>query len=211
MQLPITFNCCLAITFRLAEVLHHLFYALFFSRSWIQLDFLSLDCVSGESNFFNRVYVVSCAPMALALIIVLVFYLRVAFMPDTSFRRPDVESEHSAALLLLSFVVVPPCAMVQLQGMRCKTLPHDGSSFLVIDARIDCLSDEYREFLLFNVFFAVIYLFVLPMLWLYLLWNVRHLLNPPDLKMATALKNRAQEPELSALSFLFSDYRPSMW
>ena len=149
--------------------------------------------------------------MALALLIVLGFYLRVAVMSDASVRRPAIKSEHSAALLLLSFVVVPPCSMVQLQGMRCRTLPHDGSSFLVIDARIDCHSYEYREFLVLNVLFALIYLLVLPMLWLYLLWNVRHLMNPPGVQMATALKNRAQELELSALSFLFSDYRPSLW
>jgi hypothetical protein len=55
------------------------FSSLLFALGFLQLDFLSLDCVSGETNYFNRVYAVSVTPILFSAVNAVVFALRLFF------------------------------------------------------------------------------------------------------------------------------------
>jgi hypothetical protein len=96
---------------------------------FLQMDFLSLDCVNGKSNFFNRVLVTSLVPIALAFTNGVIFLVRWFFFfggktsaataTPLAARRASIASQHSSAFLLLTYVVLPTCSMVQFQVCVC--------------------------------------------------------------------------------------------
>lgn len=161
--------------------------------NFLQLDFLSLDCVSGHNSFFNRVYVVSLTPIAIALFNLLVYACRAVAVQRRiakhrrSGKKPDhmalgaqairVDSQHAFAFLVLTYMVLPPCSKIQFQSLNCVTLPGMGSSFLVADSSIDCRSSAYSSFRVLVCLCIAIYQ-AIPLLWLFLLWRVRRELNP---------------------------------
>jgi len=80
--------------------------------SFLQLDFLSLDCVSGQNSFFNRLYVVFLCPIAAAIAILLVYFIRVHMSPASE-EQQRLKTQHVAAFLPLTYLVLPPCSMVR--------------------------------------------------------------------------------------------------
>ena len=122
-------------------------------------------------------------------------------------RREAIWAQHGFTALLLSYLILPPVAMKQLQALDCIPFPHDGSSFLRVDTAVDCASAEYAEFRVAVVLFAAAYQSV-PVAWFALLWRERRKLNPPakpDKRLALFIRD--QDRSLDALRFLFNDYR----
>ena len=182
--------------------------------NFLSFDFLSLDCVSGEANFFSRVYVTSFVPMGASLLNAVVYWVRAQLVEgddkEKNSRRRELFSAHGFMFLLLTYCVIPPCALIQFQALDCDTLEHTGESFLRVDSNINCDSPDYRAFLVADVFFVLIFM-SLPLLWWVLLWRERESLNPNGMRELTALRNRENNTELLHLAFLFSDYRPQCW
>jgi len=178
----------------------------------LSFDFLSLDCVSGQASFFSRVYVVSLGPIGVSLLNVAVYMVRAYRIEgeNSRRRRRSLYSVHGYMFLLMTYCVLPPCALIQFQALLCDTLEHTGESFLHLDSQIDCDSTEYRLFLIADVLFVAIFMSI-PLLWWALLWREREHLNPKGVNDQTTLRNRKINSELSHLSFLFSDYRPQCW
>ena len=129
---------------------------------------------------------------------------------EKSSRRRELFSAHGFLFLLMTYCVIPPCALIQFQALDCDTLEHTGESFLRVDSNINCDSPDYRAFLVADVFFVLIFM-SLPLLWWVLLWRERESLNPNGMRELTALRNRENNTELLHLAFLFSDYRPQCW
>ena len=180
----------------------------------LSFDFLSLDCASGQTNFLNRVYITSLVPIGLSLLNVAVYWVRSHLVEGNakkkSSHRRRLFSAHAFVFLLLTYCVIPPCALIQFQALTCDTLDHTGETYLRVDSQINCDSPQYRAFHVANVLFVSIFM-SLPLLWWSLLWRKREHLNPNGMREETALRNRENNTGLSHLSLLFSDYRPQCW
>lgn len=82
----------------------------------LRLDFLSLDCVSGKSNYFSRVLAMSLGPIIFIMFVGAALGLRLsAAALSSAERRSEIVSQHAYAFLLVTYLVLPPCAMTQFQ------------------------------------------------------------------------------------------------
>jgi hypothetical protein len=214
--------------------------ALLFALSFLQLDFLSLDCVSGQSNYFNRVLVVALTPIFLSLVLGVLFVVRRfgALLSTETQRSTRIANQHAWAFLLLTYCVLPPVSMVLFQALDCETLQPSGTTFLRSDSSIDCRSSAYLEFKAVVSFFIAVYQ-GLPLMWLALMWRVSSRLNPrikkhgggggggggggdataaaaaaaspSSAQLEVILEKRNVDPGLQYLNFLWSDYTPARW
>jgi len=85
-----------------------------------EFDFLSLDCFSSPSNsYLRRVLLVSLIPVGLALAgsAVGAWRLRAAISEK---QRARIQSRHAWAILLLSYLVLPPCSKAQVTHVHHK-------------------------------------------------------------------------------------------
>ena len=125
--------------------------------SFFQLDFLTLDCVSGENSFYAKVYVTQFFPIVIVALIAFVGVLRIivshvwsrsspADSPQINTYHDGIVNQHVYAALLVTYIVLPTVASLQFKAMDCVTMHHDGSSFLRVDSAIDCDSEEYEDF-----------------------------------------------------------------
>jgi len=92
------------------------FSSLLFALGFLQLDFLSLDCVSGETNYFNRVYAVSVSPILLSAANAVVFALRLFF--NKAHTEVVLVSSAASSFNLLNNVGVPSRLSERLSTFR---------------------------------------------------------------------------------------------
>jgi len=181
--------------------------------SFISFDISTLDCLSfgGEERVYNTVYAYSLAPIIIALLIIIVGAIRVFLLLPVT-RRTEVVSQHSYALLLLSYLVMPPVTTKQFQALNCFTLQHDDErSFLRQDSSIICNDSEHEDFMVVDAFLIILYMLIPPM-WIILLRRVRHRLVPKGMEdEAIVVEMRDKDAHLSTLSFLFRDYKVNVW
>ena len=139
--------------------------------SFLQFDFLTLDCMSGESSFYNKLYVTQFTPLFLFAMIVLVGVLR-ALAAELGAKRMNAKAsgaifnQHMYMALLLSYCVFPTVSALQLKSLWCMTLEHDGKvvdSFLREDSSISCLSPSYQRFKAVVILGIVVYQSSKPM------------------------------------------------
>ena len=197
--------------------------------SFVQFDWLSLDCATGRNSFFSRVIVASLLPIILIAVIVASGVMRFVCAGRRSAAdktSPEVENgggtveERRARIfsstafwcLVLTYMVLPTVATLQFKALDCVTLKHDDSSILRADSLIDCRSDAFLEFRTATLLFIFVYQSI-PLVWLCLLWRCREHLNPPigDQPVESALLLRKRNPLIKHLKFLYSDYLPSHW
>ena len=188
--------------------------------SFFSLDFLSIECFAdadAEQRYYQTVMFYSIVPLfgALAIVVACGFRLLLAAVlnPDAGVKLTnDIKSQHLWSFLFLTYIVLPPVAMKQLQSLDCRVFPHDGSRLLRADTSVDCDSDSYQSFKQTTLIFVAIYQLI-PMIWLYLLWLRRDQLNPKVSKMdpSLGLYIREKDVSLRSLEFLFDSYRCDNW
>jgi hypothetical protein len=171
--------------------------------SVVSFDFLSLECLFEESNHFTSVYLWSLTPIALALVLVFVHFVR-ARRRGSTVTTADLTYQ----LLLLGYLVLPSVSLKQLQAIDCVEVAD--KFYVRIDTSVDCDSREFRTFRVVDAFFIAAYLST-PLIWLALLLSKRESLNPApttgsDKKLALFLRD--QDHELRPLKFLFGSYAP---
>jgi len=174
--------------------------------SAVSLDFLSLDCIEG-TDYFSSVYAWCFVPIALAVLNFAVFAARVS--TSSSSTRQGLESSHTYAFLILSYMVLPPVSRKLFQSLDCISVA--GGSYLRIDTGIDCEDGAYQRFLVPASFLLVIYLSI-PVVWFVLLYRKRDLLNPgtgddPEFKRYL----RSMSTEMDSFRFLFEVYSMPLW
>lgn len=159
-------------------------------------------------------FVTSLVPIGTSIINFIVYWMRTQLVKGSASeviaRRRSLFSDHGFAFLLMTYCVIPPCALIQFQALDCMVLEHTGESFLRLDSQISCTSADYRLFLVADIIFVTIFM-SLPMLWWVLLWRELEHLNPKGMRDQTVLRNRKNNKDLAYLQFLFSDYRPQCW
>ena len=176
--------------------------------SVLQLDFLSLDCATGQNSFVTRVLVVSLVPIILIFFDLVVYLVRRFCSKQLPLDK--AASEHAYFALVLSYAVLPACSTLLFQSLSCRTFDNSKESILVVDSAIDCNSDEYKALAAVVIGFIFVYLSI-PVVWFVLLWKTRESLNPPDLPLGSKLKIRDHDPSIRYLAFLFMDYYPDCW
>ena len=72
--------------------------------SFLQLDFLTLDCISGENSFYNKVYVTMFFPLLLLAVIVVIGVLRVLISRGRAHVLKNIYKQSIYMTLLLSYI-----------------------------------------------------------------------------------------------------------
>ncbi len=133
---------------------------------------------------------------------------------DDSAATARITSQHAWALLLLTYLVLPPVSMVLFQALDCDELRHDGSLFLRADSSVDCAAPSYERFRAVVALLVAVYQ-SLPLCWLVLLRRVRRRLDPPGWDRSRTVEDvqeqRAGDPALALTAFLWGDYVPHRW
>jgi len=194
--------------------------------SILSLEILSLECFqsteSSEKRYYFTVYLWSILPMIFALIIILIGLLRLlsslqqkpvaSSSASSTSSSSSILSQHVWLLLLLSYLVLPPVTMKQLQGLDCIPFKHDDSSYLRADTSIDCNGDSYQSFQIINILSLFLYQLI-PIIWFQLLFKHRKELHVPSFSENEEflLIDRDSKTSLSHIKFLFKDYKGDKW
>jgi hypothetical protein len=111
----------------------------------------------------------------------------------------------------LSYIVLPPVSNKQLGVFDCITLK-SGKRYLRSNTGVDCDSQDYEVFSTHIILFVILYQ-IIPILWITLLFQKRHVLNPPtfaeDQRLAIYIRSKSED--LFPLKFLFEDYKCNKW
>jgi hypothetical protein len=161
--------------------------------------------------------------MLMGLFIVFVGMLRYIFISyatasmtdssklDVSYLKTSIVNQHIWLLLFLSYLVLPPVTMKQLQGLDCIPFHHDNSAYLRVDTGVNCQSDDYYYFKVIDILFFCLYQLI-PLTWMFLLYRNRAALHvATSSNMDEALTQRDEDRSLSHLKFLFKDYKGTKW
>jgi hypothetical protein len=172
--------------------------------SIFSFDVSTLDCSSLAGNrVYNAVYAYSITPIIIASFIAITGAVRAYLLLPVT-RRAEVYAQHSYALLLLSYVVVPPVTTKQFRSLNCFEL---NGLWLREDSSINCEDSKHKEFTVLVVLLIMIYM-AIPLCWMVLLRRVRHRLVPNGVEdAAIVVEMRDKDEQLTALRFLFKDYK----
>jgi hypothetical protein len=124
--------------------------------SFIKISFISIDCVA-DKNYHDEVYATSAFPLMLCTGVLASYVARVALNAKlTRSQRAHGFSAHAGAALLVTYLVLPKVATVQLQGLNCLQL-RTGEAYLKADTSIDCNGEDHQRFIIFNVLLILLY------------------------------------------------------
>jgi hypothetical protein len=175
--------------------------------SFFSFGFVSFDCMFTESNPMTSVYIWSCLPVVVGLMLVCAHLGALVLARDAA---PDA-STLAYRLLVMGYMLLPVVSLKQLQALDCVEVAQ--KRYLRIDTSVDCDSNEYQLFKIVDGAFIAVYL-ATPLLWFYLLFVNRDRLNPAHtagLDTAHSIFVRDMDSGLSPLRFLFSVYKPKFF
>jgi len=196
--------------------------------NFFSFDFISIECFStnAKERYFFTVYVYSIVPLVISFVLFVLAAVRltiVALHNGSVAAANKIRSLHLYLFLFLTYLVLPPVAMKQLQSLDCIEFEHVEarpnkedkiykSKYLRFDTSIDCESQEYYEFRNNILVFIAIYQLI-PWVWYRLLKSKKSAVNPAVSKAdpGLALHVRSKDVSLSSLRFLFQSYRCEMW
>jgi hypothetical protein len=183
--------------------------------SIFSFEFLALKCFSeGNSAYYDTVYMWCIGPiLVISLIAISLLLFKVqARLSGHSFDHQveSMKNKHISAILLVSYMVLPPVLSQLLQVFDCIKISQH--YYLRSDTAVSCESDEYLSFRNVVIVFFMMYQSI-PLTLLLLLYNKRTSLNPPtsnhDPKLALFIRDNNQE--LASLRFLFKVYKCNKW
>ena len=182
--------------------------------AFVQLDFLSIDCMKG-SSYHSNVYATSAFPLVLFVVVFLsyVFSNCVAYVTGAlnKTKKAQLYSFHFSAFLTITYLVLPAVASSQFKGLNCIQYANSDEAYLKADTSIDCNGPVHQEFIFRNCLMILAYQMI-PVMYVVLLRSAKDRLNPPDAAdEAEALRKRDEDASLQPIRFLFIDLRPSRW
>jgi hypothetical protein len=109
----------------------------------------------------------------------------------------------------MTYAVMPPICRYQFQALDCINIA--GNEYLRIETSIDCSSNRYAAFKVFDIIFILVWMSV-PLLWLLILYRKRQRLNPSNaVDLSHALRLQRADKGLNASSFLWMEYQPKFY
>ena len=181
--------------------------------SFVELDFLSLDCLDVKNTFYWSVYLSAAFPAALSVLNWVTYSFRVTGELALGYgeeARAKLWAEHMFAFLATVSLFLPACSQAQFEALDCVTLAND-DRWLRKDTAVDCKSDSYRRTFRPIVIVLIMVFQSLPLIYIALLYSVRERLNPKMANKTLAMETRERDESLRPYRFLFSDYRLNRW
>ncbi|CAM9792494.1 unnamed protein product, partial [Laminaria digitata] len=148
-------------------------YSLFLS--WINvLNFdlgyiLSASCVLPSVNFYQQLLATTIAPFVVAAGLVLTYYMA---KPGRAGHAP------TAYTLLYVGLVFTSTSSTVLKTFACDNDVMEGESYLRADYSISCNTHKHGLFRKYAGLMVVVYPVGIPVLYFFVLWRKRKLLNP---------------------------------
>ena len=170
--------------------------------------------VERTDDFITDFYVIVLTPLVAAGLIAAIGVARAARTPG---KRNAIGYVHGSALLLLSFLVLPATSMKIFRLLApCFKLRTNNTWLHYADLAVNCESTRFLNARALGIIMIFIYPVGIPLGYACVLYRFRDLINPPgcsDELHAMRVRNEAKKsrPELQAIDFLFSCYRPSAW
>jgi len=178
---------------------------------FFSLDFAGFDCAGYDA--YDKVIIISMIPIGVGVFIVMIGFIRAGILWKQGEWKSvwSILPQHVWALLVLSYLVLPPVMMAQLQVLDCLEFSDTSKSrYSRVDTAIDCDSDSHKQFEAIDILLILVYLSI-PMVWVVLLYRYRSNLFPMGVKDDVTIQLlRSQDAELDSLRFLFASYRPNM-
>ena len=194
-------------------------------------------CLQVEFDFISDFYVIVITPLLVAGAIAAAGFVRAAHRPE---KRNHFAYLHGSLLLLGTFLVLPATSMKVGERSTCGCIRALVTKFHVVcsqifrvlrpcfklktnnvwlhyaDLAVNCESKRFLNAKTLAVVMIFIYPVGIPLGYACLLSHFRHHINPPgcdDQLQAMRARNEAKstKPELRAIDFLFSCYRPGAW
>lgn len=142
---------------------------------------------------FYRIYM---AKTIMPAVIVCCFYLSWKCFPELKSKLVGIS-------LIYMFVIYPGISAATMNLFDCDYFEND-TGFLKVDYKVDCYSHEYNVFLLYVAICVIIYPLGFPLLFFWLLYPQRELLELP--------REDGNLPEsIQYLAPLAEDYEPWCW
>ena len=117
--------------------------------------------------------------------------------------RERVDTEHTSALLLLSFLVYSSASSSVFRMFACDHLD-DGEVYLRADYRILCTDSKHHALQIYAGIMVLVYPVGIPLVYAVLLYRLRGVLR-------TAGPARTNSPSASTINTLWAPYRPSCY
>jgi len=165
---------------------------------------LGVDCIV-NLGFFGGIYATAAIPVIIAIVIVGLGAFRLFRASGRDARREEVAriiSQHSNALLLESYCVLPTVSSTLLRALNCDYFKHNGSSYVQGDTSVSCETAAYSMFSTIDAVLIALYLSV-PVMWAILLFRAN---QDIDLRAHGTMGERA-----ASLKFLYGPYRPAYY
>jgi len=146
--------------------------------SIFSFDFLSIECFTSHSRYYKSVYLWSLLPIFICFVVILVFVLRYFILRHYDlfeYNKTTIMNQHIWFVLVLTYVILPATSMKQLQSLNCIEV--NQNSYLRYDTSINCNSQTYVSFRAWVIFLFCCYQ-IIPIVWMVLLYQKRHLLRP---------------------------------
>ena len=165
-------------------------------------------------DFITDFYVIVITPLVIAGLLVATGVARAARNPE---KRNDIAYIHGSLLLLLSFLVLPATSMKIFRLLSpCFKLMTNNARLHYADLAVNCESTRFLNAHALGVIMIFIYPIGIPLCYAFVLARSRRLINPlgcsdelHGMRVRRELQNT--HPELRAIDFLFSCYRPGAY
>jgi hypothetical protein len=164
---------------------------------------------SSSANFIGYVYSTSFIPIGLAAINLFLYCIRALFFGPNG---NHIYSQHSNICIMIAFLTIPVCTMVQLKGLWCFKLD-TGVTFLLADPSIDCSSNQYKVFFAMDCLLISIFQSI-PIALFISLHVVSHRLNPINESgevKRLVISKRSTKSRIRSTTSLWETYEPSYW
>ena len=152
-------------------------------------------------------------PIAMSVAIVLVGAARATLRPE---KRSEISYLHGSLLLLLTFLVLPATSMKVFRVLTpCFKLRTNNVFLHYADLSIDCESSRFLNAKAIAIAMIFVYPVGIPLCYACLLFHFRRSINPLGCDELQAMRLRREtkfkRPEIRAIDFLFSCYRPGAY
>ena len=189
----------------------------------VSLDFISflpVGCMA-PTDFYNSLLAYTLLPLLVSAILI-GYYIALSKRSDAS--SSQLRNKIFELFLTLTFILLPSVSVKIFSTFAC----HDfdtGASFLKVDYSIDCNTGTHTAVMLFAGVMIIIYPVGVPVMYFFLLWRKRHLLDPGQRSkegkmseeealneaLAEREEHETRDVTLKALSFLYGSYEPKYW
>lgn len=175
----------------------------------LDLGFLPMGCIA-EYTYTESLLIQTLVPITCVALVMFSGKVRM-LLARSSTEVSDIKAHHTKIALFIMFCVYPTTSATIFEVLRpCYDYGRTGK-FLYADPAVECYTARHNSFILYGVFMLLLITIGVPALFSCVIYTYRRSINPPAKDDAMRMRLRASDPRLKSISFLFADYRPSLF